>query len=190
VLGVERMAGDPFAAATAGRALFGERGDQLLHVLMILAMLSSVNALVLMASRVPVAMSRERLVPRVFSDVNTGGTPTPALFASSAVALAFLFSGKMDDLLALLSFFFVASYTLSFTSVFVLRRREPDTARPFRAWGHPWTTGLALAVSVAFLASSIRTDWGNSWKSLVVLAASYPAYAIIQFMQRKARTAT
>jgi len=183
------MADDPFVAATAGRALFGERGDQVLHVLMILAMLSSVNALILMASRVPVAMSRDRLVPHILSDVNTGGTPAPALFASAAVALAFLFSGKVDDLLALLSFFFVASYTLSFISVFVLRRTEPDTARPFRAWGHPWTTGLALAISVAFLAGSIRTDWANSWKSLVVLVASYPAYAVIQYMQRNSRTA-
>jgi APA family basic amino acid/polyamine antiporter len=95
-----------------------------------------------------------------------------------------------ERVVGLLSFFFVASYTLSFTSVFVLRRNEPDTPRPFRAWGHPWTTGLALAISVAFLVGSIVNDeWANTWKSLVVLVASYPAYALIQFMQRKSRTA-
>jgi APA family basic amino acid/polyamine antiporter len=183
VLGIERMANDPVVAA--GRALFGEHGDDVIHAVMVLSLLSSVNALILMASRVPVAMSRDRLVPAALSNVNPGGTPTAALFASAGVGLAFLLTGTFERVVGLLSFFFVASYTLSFTSVFVLRRNEPDTARPFRAWGHPWTTGLALAVSVAFLASSIRTDWDNSWKSLVALAASYPAYAAVQYMQSK-----
>ena len=58
----------------------------------------------------------------------------------------------------MLAFFFVANYTLSFISVFVLRRREPDRPRPYRAWGYPWTTGLALAGSVAFLAGAVASD--------------------------------
>jgi APA family basic amino acid/polyamine antiporter len=62
----------------------------------------------------------------------------------------------------------------------VLRRREPDAPRPFRAWGHPWTTGLALLGSVAFLVSSVISDWENSWKSLVLLVASGPVYFVVQ----------
>ena len=40
--------------------------------------------------------------------------------------------------------------------------------------GYPFTPGLALAASLAFLVGSVVTDWGNSWKSLVLLAISYP----------------
>ena len=43
-----------------------------------------------------------------------------------------------------LAFFFVANYILSFISLFVLRRREPEKPRPYRAWGYPFTTALAL----------------------------------------------
>jgi len=57
-----------------------------------------------------------------------------------------------------------------------LRRREPNSVRPYRAWGYPWTTGLALAGSLAFLVSAIVGDTRNSIWALIVLAASYPIY--------------
>jgi APA family basic amino acid/polyamine antiporter len=180
LLGPERMAGDPSVPGSAGLALFGPRGSDLIRVLMILSLISSVNALLLLCSRVPVAMSRDGLAPELFASINAGGTPTPALFASAFVSLAFLLTGTFDAVLAAMAFFFVASYTLSFTSVFVLRRREPDAPRPFRAWGYPWTTGLALLGSIAFLVLSVAGDWTNTWKSLVLLAASCPVYLVIR----------
>src|SRR5581483_1285191 len=50
--------------------------------------------------------------------------------------------------------FFAANYAISFWSVFVLRRQEPDAPRPYRVWGYPWTTALALTASIAFLAGA------------------------------------
>jgi hypothetical protein len=45
--------------------------------------------------------------------------------------------------------------------------------------GFPFTTGLALVGSLAFLAGSVMTDWEHSWKSMVLLALSYPVYRIV-----------
>jgi len=109
----------------------------------------------------------------------SGGTPTVGHWASVGVAAGFIVSGTFNTVLALCAFFFVASYTLSFLSVFALRRKEPDTPRPYRVPGFPFTTGLAVLGSMAFLAGSVVTDWGNSWKSLLLLALSYPAYRLI-----------
>jgi APA family basic amino acid/polyamine antiporter len=179
VLGIGRMAGDPFVAATAGQALFGARGDLVIRSLVLLSILGGINALLLMAPRVVLAMSRDRLLPAGFETVNPGGTPTVGHWASVGVAVGFIVSGTFATVLALCAFFFVATYTLSFLSVFALRRKEPDTPRPFRVPGYPFTTGLVLVASLAFLAGSVVTDWGNSWKSLVLLALSYPAYRLI-----------
>jgi basic amino acid/polyamine antiporter, APA family len=93
--------------------------------------------------------------------------------------VGFIVSGTFNTVLALCAFFFVASYTLSFLSVFALRRKEPDTPRPYRVPGFPFTTGLAVLGSAAFLVGSVVTDWGNSWKSLLLLALSYPVYRLI-----------
>jgi APA family basic amino acid/polyamine antiporter len=179
VLGIGRMAGDPFVAAAAGKALFGARGDLVIRSLVLLSILGGINALLLIAPRVVFAMGRDRLLPAGFETVNPGGTPTVGHWASVGVAVGFIVSGTFSTVLALCAFFFVASYTLTFLSVFILRRKEPDTPRPYRVPGFPFTTGLALAASLAFLAGSVVTDWSNSWKSLLLLALSYPVYRLI-----------
>jgi basic amino acid/polyamine antiporter, APA family len=176
VLGIGRMAGDPFVAASAGTALFGARGDLVIRLLVLLSILSGMNACVLMAPRVLLAMSRDRLLPAAFDTVNAGGTPTVAHWTGIGVAAGFIVSGTFNTVLALCAFFFVANYLMSFLSVFTLRRKEPDTSRPWRVPGYPFTTGLAVLGSVGFLVGSVVSDWGNSWKSMLLLALSYPVY--------------
>ena len=134
-----------------------------------------------MASRVLFAMSRDGLLTAKAPLVNEGGTPTVALLVSALVAVLFIVFGQtFEQVITVLAFFFVANYTLSFMSVFVLRRREPGEPRPYRAWGYPWTTALALLGSVAFLAGAIASDTANSLVALVVLVASYPAFRVMR----------
>jgi APA family basic amino acid/polyamine antiporter len=71
-------------------------------------------------------------------------------------------------------------------SLFVLRRREPDAPRPWRAIGHPLTTGLALLASLAFLVGAVASDTGNSIKTLLLLALSFPVYVFIKNRRRPA----
>jgi APA family basic amino acid/polyamine antiporter len=177
---IGRMAGDPFVAANAAVAVFGPHGDTILRILMILSMLAAMNAYQMMASRVPVAMSRDRMLPEMFGRINAGGTPAGSLAAGTLVALLFILTNTFDTVLALLAFFFVANYVLSFTSVFVLRRKEPDADRPYRAFGFPWTTGAALAGSVAFLIAAGFSDRTNSLRAALLLAASYPVFLAIR----------
>lgn len=180
VLPMATMAGDLFVAGTAAQVLFGTRGEKIIQVLVIISMLSSVNANSLMASRVLFGMSRDALVSDKVVRVNPGGTPTRALFVSTAIAVFFILSGKLDQVLAVLAFFFVANYTLSFLSVFVLRVKEPATSRPHRAWGYPFTTGLALFGSIAFLVGAVLGDTRNSLYALLLLAASYPVFLVMR----------
>jgi APA family basic amino acid/polyamine antiporter len=187
VLGIGRMAGDPFVAATAGKALFGERGDLVIRLLVLLSILSGMNACLLMAPRVVLAMSRDRLLPADFEKVNPGGTPTVGHWVSIGAALGFIISGTFTTVLALCAFFFVATYTLSFLSVFALRWKEPDTPRPYRVPGFPYTTGLVVLASIAFLVGSVVTDWSNSWRSLLLLALSYPVYRLLVAARRRRR---
>ena len=90
-----------------------------------------------------------------------------------------LLSGTFERIIAICAFLFVASYAMSFLSVFVLRRREPDAPRPYRAWGHPWTTGVVLLGSLAFLATTLAADPRGAAIVAVLLVASYPTYRLI-----------
>jgi APA family basic amino acid/polyamine antiporter len=187
VLGIPGMAGDPFVAASAGKALFGNPGDLVIRLLVLLSILSGMNACVLMAPRIMLAMSRDGLLPEAFVTVNPGGTPSVAHWTAIGAAIAFIVTGTVETVIALCAFFFVANYLLSFLSVFALRIKEPGTPRPWRVPGYPWTTGIAAVGSVAFLAGSVVSDWSNSWRSIVLLALSYPAYRFV-VARRKAGT--
>ena len=179
VLPMSQIAGKEFAAGEAANVIFGTHGDTVFRCLTIVSMLSAINALHLMATRVIFAMSRDGLVSKRAAIVNEGGTPTTALALSLMVSLLFIIFGeKFETVITVLAFFFVVNYILSFVSLFVLRRREPDKPRPYRAWGYPITPALALIGSVLFLAGAIRADTRNSVYALVLLAVSYPVYRL------------
>jgi APA family basic amino acid/polyamine antiporter len=134
-----------------------------------------------MSTRVLFAISRDGLFMKAGAQVNEGGTPTIALLLSVIVAVLFIVFGQtFGTVLTVLAFFFVANYTLSFISLFVLRCREPNKDRPYRAWGHPWTTGLALIGSAMFLVGAVISDTWNSAYALGLLALSYPLYRLMR----------
>ena len=184
VLPISGIAGKEFAAGEAANVIFGHYGDTVFRVLTIVSMLSGINALHLMATRVIFAMSRDGLFTQKAAVVNVGGTPTVSLFLSALVALLFIVFGQtFDTVITVLAFFFVANYILSFISLFVLRRREPDKPRPYRAWGYPFTPGLALTGSILFLAGAVYADRQNSLYALLLLAASYPVFRLVKLLK-------
>jgi APA family basic amino acid/polyamine antiporter len=181
VLPISQIAGKEFAAGEAATVIFGRYGDTIFRCLTIVSMLSGINALHLMATRVVFAMSRDGLFMKRAAVVNEGGTPAVSLFLSALVALLFIvFGEKFETVITVLAFFFVVNYILSFVSLFVLRYSEPDKPRPYRAWGYPVTPALALIGSVLFLALAIRADTKNSVYALLLLAASYPVFWVMK----------
>lgn len=174
------IAGSNFAAGVVAERLFGISGQNLLRALVVMILLSAVSSNVLMAPRVLYAMGKDRLFWHGATEVNRGGTPDVALLISSMLAAAFIVTGSFETVIAKLSFFFVANYSLSFVTLFVLRRREPDAPRPYRAWGHPWTTGLALFASVVFLVGAMASDTVTAVHSVGILLLSIPVFLVMR----------
>ncbi len=181
VLPMSEIAGNNFALGTVAARIFGAYGDFIIRSIMIISMLSCINANQLFCTRTLYAMSCDGLFFRPVAKVNAGGTPALALLLSTIAGVLFVL-GSFERVIAMLSFFFVANYTLSYTSLFLLRRREPGMARPYRAWGYPWTTGIALLASVIFLVGSIATDRKNAPWALAILVLSYPVFLVMKWM--------
>ena len=183
VLPLSGIAGQKLAVGAAANAIFGNYGGSIIAALATISMLSTVNANNLIAPRILFAMSRDGLFSEKAVKVNRGGTPTVTLFVSTLVAVLFIvLSQRLEKVFAVLAFFFVINYGVTFLSVFVLRRREPDTPRPFRAWGYPWTTGLVLLGSIAFLVGAFMDDPQDGIYVFILLAASYPAFLLLRYV--------
>lgn len=176
VLPIGQIAGNDLPLGTAARLMWGGHADHILQLIVIISMLSAINAFQLMGCRILFAMSRDRIFFRIADRVNPGGTPNVALLLNSAAAILFIVSGTFARVIALLAFFFVFNYIMSLSAVFMLRWRQPERPRPYRAPGYPWTTLIAFATCLAFLVGVILGDTRNSVYSLLLLAASYPAF--------------
>lgn len=174
VLPMSRIANDPFVGATVSRWVFGARGDGIIRWLMIVSILGTANALLIEASRVVYAMSRDRLFPRMGERVNRGGTPSTALAITAAVSLLFALTGSANAVLGFGALLIVVRYVVVFAALFQLRRSEPDIERPYRAFGYPWLPGLALLLSVAFLVTNAIAAPRAMSIVVALLAASWP----------------
>ena len=184
ILPMKEIAGNTFVLGTVASRIFGSYGDPIIRSIMVISMLSCLNANQLFCTRTLYAMSGDGLFFRRAANVNEGGTPTLSLWLSTLVGILFVL-GSFERVIAMLSFFFVSNYTLTYTSLFVLRRREPQMERPYRAWGYPWTTGIALVGSVLFLIGSIATDRENAPLALIILVLSYPVFRVLKSMSNR-----
>jgi len=189
VLPMNEIAGNTFALGTVAERIFGKFGDPVIRSIMVISMLSCLNANQLFCTRTLYAMSSDGLFFRQATKVNAGGTPTLALLLSTIVGVLFVL-GSFERVIAMLSFFFVANYTLTYISLFVLRRKEPQMARPYCAWGYPWTTAIALLASAMFLVGSILTDRDNAPLALGMLVLSYPVFRVLKWVSRRGDSAT
>ena len=201
VLPMSEIAGNTFALGAVADRVFGSLGDPIIRSIMIISMLSCLNANQLFCSRTLYAMSCDGLFFRQGTKVNPGGTPTVALLLSTIVGVLFVL-GTFELVIDMLSFFFVVNYALSYFSLFVLRKKEPEMPRPYRAWGYPWTTAIALGASVLFLIGSITPDLrgalltGRIWPpspamlALIIVIISYPVFLVMKWFRKHAQLRT
>jgi len=177
-LGISGLAHQDLPIAAIGQLIVGARGPIIVRAFMTITLVSLIHATTLCASRILYAVNRDGWGSIRLAYVNRGGTPTMTLFLSAFVSVGFVLSGSFERVLAVTAFIFVSKYLLLYLSVFVLRRREPSTPRPYRAFGYPYTTAVAVFGSVAFLFGSIAADTRNSLYGCLVLIASYPVYRL------------
>jgi APA family basic amino acid/polyamine antiporter len=183
VLTVPQMGASKLAAADAARVVFpawsGTLSGTFVTVLSLLTLLSLTNALMMGATRILFAVGRDGLFIGA-AKVAPGGTPRVALVASAGMAAVLVLSGRFDEIVAVAAILMATAYCVNYLAVFVLRVREPQLPRPFRAWGFPVTTGLVLLGSLTFLVFDVRQDWVSAVRAAVLLAVALPVYWVMR----------
>ena len=176
VLPLSVLAASQLPAADAARVVLPRGGAELVTVISLFAILSLINNVMLAAPRVLYAIGRDGLFAAKTAIVSAGGTPRAALAVTTAVVIVLILSGTFEQIVALFAVLFLVYYVSAFLAVFVLRHREPDLPRPYKAFGYPFTTGLVLVSSVAFLGAAVLEDQRSGLIAGVFLAACAPAY--------------
>jgi APA family basic amino acid/polyamine antiporter len=179
-LPISKLAGSKLAAADAAQLIFGGYSSRVVTSIMLVSLLGIINAAFLFTPRVMFALSRDGLFFRSGAKVNTGGTPTTALLITAAGAIILTSVGSFDKLFAFTALLTVLVDVAAFGTIFVLRWKEPELARPFTARGYPVLPAIVFAgaglLLIAFLVSSLE----NSLYAAIGIAVSYPVYLLVK----------
>jgi len=160
-----------FVAAVAGHPL-----AQVVTLLILWTAFASVFSLTLGYSRILWAAARDGNFFRVFSRLHpTEGYPSVAIFALGGAAALFSFIDLRKVVMAILSIRAVIPFMAQIGAALVLRRRLPDSARPFRMWLYPLPALVALFLWGFVLLSPEK---GLKGTGLVVMGAGAVAFLV------------
>jgi APA family basic amino acid/polyamine antiporter len=181
------LAGKIEVAGVAAAALFGARGATLLQALLALALAGSVSAFLMSGPRITVAMARDGVFFRALGRTGAGGAPAAAVALQGALAGAAALAAGFDRIVVYVGFTLTLGAGATVAAAFVLRRREPDAPRPYRALGWPWSGLLFLALSAFMIAFAVDERPYESAAGLATLLAGGAAYRLWQGRRSRPR---
>ena len=177
-LDVQTLGQTPRVAEGAAAALLGSGAARAVSAVVLLAMFGCLAANILCCARVYLPMAEDGLFFRSLARIHPRyHTPTGSLLAQGGLAAVLALSGTYAELYTLVVFAEVLFHGGTAAAVFVLRRTRPDAERPFRAWGHPWTTGAFIAACLVVASVTLFQAPVRSLLGLALIAAGLPAYA-------------
>lgn len=145
---IATMAGKVEVGGLAATAMFGATGGKLMNGMIALVLLSAVSAMTFAGPRIVQVVGEDLPALALLARRTPGGVPRNALLVQQGMALLFILTGAFEPVLTYAGFTMNLLSLLVVAGVFVMRRREPDLPRPYKAWGYPVTPAIFVALSV------------------------------------------
>jgi basic amino acid/polyamine antiporter, APA family len=149
ILPAAQLSGSLTPLADAAKMHYGKWGYYLITVGALLAFITTANAGILAASRYPLALSRDELLPKLLSRVN-GKSKTPIVsicFTGGFIILALQL--ELLTLVKVASTVILLSYVLTNLAVIILRESQIQNYRPsFKVPLYPWLPFMNVLVFV------------------------------------------
>jgi len=173
-------------AAEVVRRLLGAVAVTLMAGAMMTSSFGALHASILATARIPYALAKDGLIVKSLAHVSPRThVPIRALVVQCFWACVVALSGEYDTLTDYAIFALTLFYALVAASIFIYRRREPDTERPYRTWGYPVVPILFLIVSVGLIIQTIVNTPRQSAIGLGLILLGVPVYWLLD---RRSRT--
>ena len=140
------------------------------------------NGLIMTGARLFQAMAADNLFFKKAAHDNKFGVPGYAFLIQGVWACLLCLSGSYGDLLEYATFASLLFYIVTITGIFVLRKKEPETYRPYKAWGYPFVPAIYILLTSLICADLIYNKIENTGKGLIIVALGIPVY---YFLKRK-----
>lgn len=178
------LAGKQLALAGALEIVVSPLAATVVLVTAIVILLAHMNLAYMTTPRILQALAVDGLALRRAANISKGGNPIFAVLVSWGLSVGLIIIGGFEFLLHLSVFFYVFLYVLLIAGVIVLRFRQPDADRPYRAWGHPWSTYTCVLGWLVLALFQAVAEIHTAVYAAIMVAISWPVYRILSRSKR------
>ncbi len=162
VLPVEEMSKSTLVAADVALRSIGPIGAGLVSAAVMISTFGTSNGTIMVSARVYYAMSKNNLFFKSIGEVHPRFlTPANALILQAVWTCVLVISGTFDILTDMLIFVSWIFYAAGAYGLFVLRKKMPDVARPYKVWGYPYVPAIFVIFATLFVILTIYSDIVN-----------------------------
>lgn len=164
--------------AAAASMIFGDPAVFIMAALIMVSTFGCNNGLILAGARLFYAMAKDGLFFKKAQELNERQVPSKALWLQCVWACVLCLSGKYGDLLTYATFASLLFYILTIAGIFILRKKEPETERPYKAFGYPVVPILYILITTAICVDLLFYDTVNTGLGLLIVILGIPVYYI------------
>ncbi|MGB6359444.1 MAG: amino acid permease, partial [Candidatus Acidiferrales bacterium] len=176
------------AAATAVSAATGGGSAVFISVLILVSAVGATNGMILTGPRVYYAMAEEGLFFPIFGKVSARfRAPIFAILVQGLWAAGLTLMGTFQELFTYVVFTGWIFYGLAVAGVIVLRIRQPELERPFRAPGYPWLPALFALAALGITVSAVVSSPMHALYGIGLVLTGLPLYALFVARRRSKR---
>ncbi|MDB5119121.1 MAG: amino acid transporter [Sphingobacteriales bacterium] len=175
-------------AVAASSVIFGNVGTIVIALMIMVSTFGCNNGLILAGARVYYSMAEDGLFFKKTASLNKNSVPEFALWMQCVVASILCLSGKYGNLLDMISFVVVIFYVLTIGGIFILRYKQPNTPRPYKAFGYPILPALYIVMGITFCLLLYMYKPEYTQPGLIIVLSGVPVYFLWRYFGDKQRT--
>ncbi len=164
----------------AATSAFGDVGGRFAGIVLALLLVSTVSAMLMAGPRVLQVMGQDFHGLRMAARVNQDGIPAVAIVIQSGLAILFILTSSFESVLLFAGFTLALNSFVTVLGVFVLRRRMPDTPRPYRTFLYPLPPLIYLGLMGWTLWFVLQTRPVEALFGFGVIASGLLAYYLLR----------
>ncbi|MDB5279414.1 MAG: amino acid transporter [Ferruginibacter sp.] len=178
VLPLQQIAAAPKdrVGVAASEMIFGTSGTIMIALLIMVSTFGCNNGLILAGARVYYTMAKDGLFFKGAGTLNKFAVPGYALWLQCIFASAWSLSGKYGDLLDMISFVVVCFYMLTIGGIFILRKKQPNRERPYKAFGYPLLPIVYIIMGITFCLLLVVFKPKFTWPGFLITLLGIPVY--------------
>ncbi|MBS1803000.1 MAG: amino acid permease [Acidobacteria bacterium] len=174
--GIQYAAEDRVGTA-ALEVVFHSSGAYLMAAAIMISTFGCANGLSLAGARVYYAMSQDGLFFKSVGKLNEKyKTPATGLIVQACWTALLCVSGSYSQLLDYIIFAALVFYMLTILGLFVLRVKQPNANRPYKALGYPVLPALYIVMASWICLVLLRYKPQYTWPGLGIVVLGIPVY--------------